>query len=86
MGLRNGKTIELAMKMYNYIKNIPENVLFGIKREKNAIMITMQEVIPIDFIENKIKILEKLKKEFPNNEELKIKIITLKELLEELKR
>ena len=49
-------------------------------------MITMQEVIPIDFIENKIKILEKLKKEFPNNEELKIKIITLKELLEELKR
>lgn len=86
MGLKNGKTIELAMKMYNYIKNIPENVLFGIKREKNAIMITMQEVIPIDFIENKIKILEKLKKEFPNNEELKIKIITLKELLEELKR
>ena len=46
---------------YNYIKNIPENVLFGIKREKNAIMITMQEVIPIDFIEHKIKILEKLK-------------------------
>lgn len=86
MGLKNRKTIELAMKMYNYIKNIPENVLFGIKREKNAIMITMQEVIPIDFIENKIKILEKLKKEFPNNEELKIKIITLKELLEELKR
>lgn len=86
MGLRNGKTIELAMKMYNYIKNIPENVLFGIKREKNAIMITMQEVIPIDFIEHKIKILEKFKKEFPNNEELKIKIITLKELLEELKR
>jgi len=34
MGLRNGKTIERAMKMYNYIKNIPENVLFGIKREK----------------------------------------------------
>lgn len=86
MGLKNGKTIELAMKMYNYIKNIPENVLFGIKREKNAIMITMQEVIPIDFIEHKIKVLEKLKKEFPNNEELKIKIITLKELLEELKR
>lgn len=86
MGLRNGKTIELAMKMYNYIKNIPENVLFRIKREKNAIMITMQEVIPIDFIEHKIKVLEKLKKEFPNNEELKIKIITLKELLEELKK
>ena len=33
------------MKMYNYIKNIPENVLFGIKREKNAIMITMQTMI-----------------------------------------
>ena len=30
--------------------------------------------------------MEELKKEFPNNEELKIKIITLKELLEELKR
>lgn len=86
MGLKNGKTIELAMKMYNYIKNIPENVLFGIKREKNAIMITMQEVIPIDCIEHKIKVLEKLRKEFPNNEELKIKIITLKELLEELKK
>lgn len=86
MGLRNGKTIELAMKMYNYIKNIPENALFGIKREKNAIMITMQEVIPTDFIEHKIKVLEKLKKEFPNNEELKMKIITLKELLEELKK
>ena len=33
MGLRNGKTIELAMKMYNYIKNIPENVLFGNKKK-----------------------------------------------------
>ena len=86
MGLRNGKTIELAMKMYNYIKNIPEGMLFGIKREKNAIMVTMQEVIPIELIEHKIKVLEKLKKEFPNSEELKIKIITLKELLEELKK
>ena len=65
---------------------ISKAMKYKTEREKNAIMITMQEVIPIDFIEHKIKILEKLKKEFPNNEELRIKIITLKELLEELKR
>ena len=32
-------------------------------------------------IESKIKVLETLQKEFPNNEELRIKIIAYKELL-----
>ena len=34
-------------------------------------------------IESKIKVLETLQKEFPNNEELRIKIIAYKELLRE---
>ena len=38
--------------------------------------------IPIQKVKDKIKILEKLQNEFLNNEELRIKIIAYKELLE----
>lgn len=81
--MRNGKTIELALSIYNSLQNIPEGPLIGLKRKNKTLFITKQQVIPIDLIKNKIYILEKLQKEFPNNEELRIKIITLKELIKE---
>lgn len=81
--MRNGKTIELALSIYNRLQNIPEGPLIGLKRKNKTLFITKQQVIPIDLIKNKIYILEKLQKEFPNNEELRIKIITLKELIKE---
>ena len=81
--MRNGKTIELALSIYNRLQNIPEGLLIGLKRKNKTLFITKQQVIPIDLIKNKIYILEKLQKEFPNNEELRIKIITLKELIKE---
>lgn len=43
----------------------------------------MAEYILREKLEQKIQIWEKLLKEFPNNEELRIKIITVKEILEE---
>lgn len=81
--MRNGKTIELALSIYNRLQNIPEGLLIGLKRKNKTLFITKQQVIPIDLIKNKIYILERLQKEFPNNEELRIKIITLKELIKE---
>lgn len=81
--MRNGKTIELALSIYNRLQNIPEGSLIGLKRKNKTLFITKQQVIPIDLIKNKIYILERLQKEFPNNEELRIKIITLKELIKE---
>lgn len=58
-----------------------ENVEF---RAKYLIELNRQEYlyIPKSKIESKIKVLETLQKEFPNNEELRIKIIAYKELLE----
>lgn len=81
--MRNGKTIELALSIYNRLQNIPEGLLIGLKRKNKTLFITKQQVIPIDLIKNKIYILERLQKEFPNNKELRIKIITLKELIKE---
>ena len=43
----------------------------------------MKHSIPIQKIKDKIKILEKLQNEFLNNEELRVKIIAYKELIEE---
>lgn len=79
----NGKTIELALSIYNRLQNIPEGPLIGLKRKNKTLFITKQQVVPIDLIKNKIYMLEKLRKEFPNNDELRIKIITLKELIKD---
>lgn len=81
--MRNDKTIELALSIYSRLQNIPEGPLIGLKRKNKTLFITKQQVIPIDLIKNKIYILERLQKEFPNNKELRIKIITLKELIKE---
>lgn len=42
-----------------------------------------ENYIPIQKIKDKIETLEKIQKEFPNNERLEVKIIAYKELLEE---
>lgn len=43
----------------------------------------LENSIPISPIKKKIEILEKLQKEFKDNEEIRIKIIAYKELLDE---
>lgn len=79
---KNGKTLDLALSLYNKLMDVPEGTLVGILRKSKALFITKQQVMPVDYIQNKIYILEKIHKEFPKNEEIRIKIITLKELLE----
>lgn len=66
----------------DYKRIYDENVEF---RARYLIELNRQEYlyIPKSRIESKIKVLEILQKEFPNNEELRIKIIAYKELLGE---
>lgn len=82
-GRRNGKGLENAVTFMNYIDELETNKLYGIKKCGNITLLTKQKCIPISFVQNKIKILEKLQKEFKDNEELRIKIVAYKELLEE---
>lgn len=74
-----------ALKLMDYIKALPSNKMYGIVKGRGVMLLTKGEVIMIEKITNKIKVLEKLQKEFPNNDELRIKIIAYKELLEENK-
>ena len=56
------------------------------KQLKQAIETVLQALknsIPKKKIEDKINLLENLQEEFPNNEEIRIKIISYKELLED---
>lgn len=50
--------------------------------EKQELTSTLLDSTPNDKIKAKIEVLEKLQKEFPNNDEIRIKIIAYKELLE----
>ena len=50
-------------------------------KEYGSMKIRLANSIPKSVIEDKIDVLEKIQKEFKNNEELRIKIITYKELL-----
>lgn len=52
-------------------------------QEYRISVIDEREFIPKSKVKEKIKILEKLQKEFKDNEELRIKIIAYKELLED---
>lgn len=53
---RNGKTIELAMKLREEILKLPECRLYGIKNCKNKIvLLTKEECIPTSVIQKKIE-------------------------------
>ena len=51
------------------------------EEQQKAEQIIYENYIPKSVIQDKIDVLEKIQKEFKNNEELRIKIITYKELL-----
>ena len=82
-GRKDGGTVETAINFYKNLKKLPKNKLFGVYHTDNFLGLIKNPVIPIYDLDNKIKILEGLQKEFPNDEGLRIKIITLKELKEE---
>lgn len=82
-GRMDGKTLETAIKFYKNLKKLPKNKIFGVYHTDNFLALVTTPVMPMRVLNNKIKTLESLQKEFPNNEELRIKIITLKELKEE---
>ena len=85
-GKRNGKTVELALILRKEILKLPEGRTYGIRRCKNNIICVIPEEVTLNSkIRDKIEVLEKLQKEFPNNDGLRIKIIAYKELLEEEK-
>ena len=85
-GKRTGKTVETALILRKEILKLPEGRTYGIRRcKKNIICVIPEEVTLNSKIRDKIEVLEKLQKEFPNNDGLRIKIIAYKELLEEEK-
>lgn len=84
---RNSKAIEVVLNMLKEKNEIIEKLQKENKTLKSFVSGVVNENIEKDFIpvqevKDKIKILEKLQNEFLNNEELRIKIIAYKELLE----
>lgn len=58
-GRSNGQSIYNAIKFLDYINNIPENKMYGIIKTKRITILTKQEVISIQKVENKIEELNK---------------------------
>lgn len=61
--------------------NMFDEAYSGAIKESKKWFDIAHDSIPKSVIEDKIDVLEKIQKEFKNNEELRIKIITYKELL-----
>lgn len=85
---RNGKKVEQAIKLRDELLKLPECKLYGIKKcKKSVVLITKEEVIPVEKVKEKI---EKLKKANFNDytkeqdgNEVKMKILyEFKKLLE----
>lgn len=77
------KEIEKLQKENEELKNLMAHKNdYTKKLEEDLFENCSNYVIPLQKVKDKIKILEKLQNEFLNNEELRIKIIAYKELLE----
>lgn len=81
---RNGKTIELAMRLREEILKLPECKLYGIKNCKNkVVLLTKEECIPVSLVEETI---EELKENgywnYLEERDLETTIGILQELLE----
>lgn len=87
------KIVDIVNEQSKEIEKLKENnkTLKNLQNDTNRLYIEMierknyferelQKVV--DKIKAKIEVLEKLQKEFPNNDEIRIKIIAYKELLE----
>lgn len=65
---RNGKTIELAMRLREEILKLPECKLYGIKNCKNkVVLLTKEECIPVSLVEEKIEELNKEEQELQDS-------------------
>lgn len=53
---RNGKKVEQAIKLRDELLKLPECKLYGIKKcKKSVVLITKEEVIPVQKVKDKIK-------------------------------
>lgn len=84
-GRQNGQNIYNAIKLLEYINNLPTNKMYGIQRfTKGVTILTKNEVIPKRKIEEQIKKLESDGYwDFYENVDLEKTINILKQLLEE---
>lgn len=81
---RNGKKVESAIKLRDELLKLPEGKLYGIKKcKKSVVLITKEEVIPVQKVKDKIEeIDEKIKHE--ENEKVVIYLHKRKRILQEL--
>lgn len=85
---RNGKKVESAIKLRDELLKLPECKLYGIKKcKKSVVLITKEEVIPVQKVKEKIEHYQKLQDNYIEkydeiNEGLQAMINTLQELLE----
>ena len=85
----DGKIIQILYDLYEQEKKknkelkvlIEQNLRYSHNLEKDLFENCSNYVVSKDKIRKKISVLEKIQSEFTNNEELRIKIITLKDLL-----
>ena len=57
---RNGKKVEQAIKLRDELLKLPECKLYGIKKcKKSVILITKEEVIPVQEVKDKIEEIQK---------------------------
>ena len=73
--------INLIEKQFKEIEEL-KKPKYIIDFKTNKITTLTNDFVSKDKIKAKIEVLEKLQKEFPNNDEIRIKIIAYKELLE----
>lgn len=85
---RNGKKVEQAIKLRDELLKLPECKLYGIKKcKKSVILISKEEVIPVQKVKDKIEHYQKLQDNYIEkydeiNEGLQAMINALQELLE----
>lgn len=84
---RNGKKVEQAIKLRDELLKLPECKLYGIKKcKKSVILITKEEVIPVQKVKDKIEEIDKIYNDIPEDEGNFAKAILIKEkqVLQEL--
>ena len=81
--IKEGITIEPNNPYKNFQLNYLRENFIPKSKVKELLKEINTDYIPVFNIQNKIKILEKLQNEFKDNEEIRIKIIAYKELLDE---
>ncbi len=76
------KVLEAYINAIDTFGTIDYKCINNLYNPVKTVLQALENSIPKEVIEKKIEVLEKLQNEFKDNEEIRIKIITYKELLE----